>query len=95
MPSESDGKQTAISCPTGFAFVASFPGFHPTIRRLSSADLPPINLIGRSLEFDDEILWTFKRQACKMGGIYPIGSMYGKFTYIWLFLFMVNVCKYT
>ena len=27
-------------------------------------------------------------------GIYPIGSMYGIFTYIWL-IFMVNVGKYT
>ena len=26
---------------------------------------------------------------------YPIPSMYGIFTYIWLFFFMVNVGKYT
>ena len=26
--------------------------------------------------------------------VYPIGSMYGIFTYIWL-IFKVNVCKYT
>ena len=29
-----------------------------------------------------------------MGSPYPIGSMYGIFTYIWL-IFMVNVGKYT
>ena len=49
-------------------------------------DLPPLN---------SRNTWRLgKKNIASMGLVYPIGSMYGIFTYIWL-ICMVNVGKYT
>ena len=39
-------------------------------------------------------LWNWSLFLFNEWDTYPIGSMYGIFTYIW-FIFMVNVAKYT